>query len=89
MKIISITASAVSLVLFCSCASTPSLDQELAGKSASERQEILAKACHSEAGRGGGFSKSSAFGPHVQRMHEICNHMIQEFHASQPSSHGE
>ena len=89
MKVVSFAASAALIALLAGCASNPSLDEQLAGKSASEMQEILATACHSEAGKGAGIRKSSLFGSHVQRMHEICNRMTEEFHVSNKLSNGE
>ncbi len=89
MKIVSFATSVTLIALLAGCAATPSLDEQLAGKSASQRHEILAQACKLEAGKGGGIRKSSLFGSHVQRMHKICNQMAQEFKALNTSLHGE
>lgn len=88
MKIISFLAYAASLALLFSCTALPSLEEQLVGKSASQRQEVLTKACHFEAGKGGGINKSNQFSSHVQRMHKICNLLTQEFSVSTKSSQG-
>lgn len=88
MRIVSFTASAVLITLLGGCATHPSLEEQLTGKSAAQRQDILIKTCHLEAGKGAGTRKSSAFGSHVQTMHKICDRMAHEF-VVPTSSHGE
>jgi hypothetical protein len=82
MKIVSFAASAALIAILAGCATGPSLDEQLAGKSSAERREILIKACHSEAGKGGPIRKSSRFDSHVQKMHQICRKIEHEFSSS-------
>lgn len=82
MKPITIAAQAAVFVLLGACASAPSLKAQLSGKPPMKRQEILTHTCHVEAEQGIGTRKSGLFRSHVERMHEICDRMAQEFHAS-------
>lgn len=74
-----VAASAALIAMLAACTTQASLDEQLQGKSQAEREAILTEQCHREAGKGFGSRKNSWYGPHVQRMHHICDRMAQEF----------
>jgi len=58
------------------CATQPTLDQKLAGKSPGERKQILTAECLSEARSG--FTRRFGDEFHKRKMAEICKKMSEE-----------
>lgn len=76
MKIINILFGSM-LLLGSACASQPTLEEKLAGKTPDQQKEILLQECKEEA-PGGRVTPANAYKSHVERMSELCTKMYQE-----------
>ncbi len=68
------------LVTLTSCTPTPTLEEQLAGKTPAEKRIALIEACHKEASLWSGPRRYS----HAAHMHDICDLLAQE--CSSPST---
>ncbi len=66
----------MTVLVLVGCATQPTLDQKLAGKSPAERKQILTAECLSEARSGYARRPSAEF--HKRKMTEICEKMSDE-----------
>lgn len=77
MKIIHIISGTILVMLISACVHQPTLEEKLAGKTPSQRKEILLQECKGEAPRGR-RTNILPYKKHVESMNKLCSKMHQE-----------